>query len=77
MDEEDVGRFDNNWYGHNRDMKFLENAQKAMQGLPYRQEPRQQGLGYEPSWERNNRRPEIEREVRQPVYQEPRREVQR
>lgn len=41
-------RFDNNWHGANREMKFLENAQRAMQqGLTYggRQEQRQLGYG--------------------------------
>ncbi len=72
MDEEDVGRFDQNWRGVNQNMKFLENHHKMMQGLPYREQP-QLGLGYQPQREeaRNYRQP-VQQEYRQPLQQESR-----
>ena len=55
MDEEEVPRFDRNWQGVNRETKFLENAQRAMQGLPGGREQVRQ-LGYEQQPRRDQRR---------------------
>ena len=70
IDEDDVAHFDQNWRGANQNMKFLENHQKMMQGLPYREQPQQLGLGYQPHREetRNHRQP-VQQEYRQPLPQ--------
>lgn len=47
LDEEEVSNFDGRWHGVERDTKFLENTQKAMQGLPYRGQEGPRQLGYE------------------------------
>ena len=35
MEEDELDSFDRNWQGVNQETKFLENATRAMQSLPY------------------------------------------
>lgn len=38
MEEDELDSFDRNWQGINHETRFLENAARAMQSLPYSQQ---------------------------------------
>ena len=48
LEENEAQRFDQNWRGMDKEMRFLENHQKQLQGLAGDSKQRQLGLGYDP-----------------------------
>jgi hypothetical protein len=53
MEETELESFDKNWDGIDKETKFLENATKALEKMPYNQNGEFRRLNYEP---KSNRR---------------------
>ena len=74
MDEEDVGRFHQDWGSRNQETKFLENVSRHAQQLPYYEQSGNRALGYEPRREQPRREPVSYQPRREELSYQPRRQ---